>query len=143
MGRLLDFFTAVTGRVQALLVAALAIAAMCLALAGWALLERTWRYQALADLERARGELSLARAQGKVLAKAVDACNAGVELARQAGEDGRKAGRDLLAAVNRLNAGNVATVAALEDLLAHPEKPGATCEDAWREIEQLRAKAAP
>jgi hypothetical protein len=110
----------------------IAIVAVLLVLAaagGWML--NGWRLGA---------ELELRRAQAKVFESDVKACNAGVELARKAGEDGRALGRRLLAEAERLNAGNVATIASLEQLLERSEKPGASCEDAWREIEALHRK---
>lgn len=140
MGKLLDFFAAGPARIKGLLIGALAIAAAAAALTAWAMLERSWRYQAERDLEKTRGELVAAVDQGKVLAEGVRACNAGVELARRAGEQGKRLGQQLLVEARRLHAGGAQTVQEIEALLSRPAKPGATCDDAWRELEQLHQK---
>jgi hypothetical protein len=78
MTALLAFFGAGPARLQALLIAALALIALCLSLTVWALIERTWRLQDAA-------ELATLKAQQAVLADSLGRCNAGVENAAKAG----------------------------------------------------------
>jgi hypothetical protein len=79
MTALLAFFGAGPARLQALLIAALALIALCLSLTVWALIERTWRLQDAAELATLKAQ------QAQVLADSLGRCNAGVENAAKAG----------------------------------------------------------
>jgi type II secretory pathway component PulK len=130
---LLAFFGASPARLQGLLLGAAAAAVLCMGLAGWALLERSGRFQC-------REALQGARDQAAVLAAAVKAQSASID---QLGAESRAARADTaqrLAELDRRDAGARATLEALGRQLAAatPAAAGGKprgCDDylkAWR-----------
>lgn len=111
---------------------AIAAAVAILALLVWGLY---WR----GEYREVNAKVVALEAQGNVLAEATRACTAGVDLAKQAGDQAVKDAREMLAEARRLAAGGRKQAAAIEDLLKKPPPPGAGCEDAWKEIEKTRA----
>lgn len=138
MGALLGFFAAGPARLQGLLIGAAALLAMVLALTAWALLERSGRFEAKADVARLE-------AQTKVLADSLGRCNAGVEAAAKAGAASVADTKRLLDMAGRAME---RTAAMRDEVRAIVSKPAPTradgkpkdCGDAWQEI---RAKAQP
>lgn len=122
---------------QAKVVAALVVALVVGALGAWGLY---WRGEARAK----DAQIAALAAQGKVLAEATRACNAGVEAARAAASEAVQRGAQLLAEARRIGAPAKAQAARIEALLAQGTPAGADCRDAWRAIEADRkAGAAP
>lgn len=80
--------------------------------------------------------------QGKILAAAVDACSAGVDEARRAGQGARDLGEQLLAEAQRIGAPAKRQAERIEALLTKTPPPGAKCADAWGQIEQDRKAGA-
>lgn len=138
MGALLDFFAGGTARIQALLVGALAMAAVCLALTAYGLWWRSEAYQA-------RGERDVAIAQARALAAGIEACSAGVAAAQRAALNAVSTGRELLAQAQRLARPAIAEAKRIEELLkqkppARADGKQAGCDDAWDEIEGQGAR---
>ena len=134
MSAILDFFTAGPARVKALLVAAMAMAVVGLALTTWALVERVAAVQARAERDRALDQLADVSAAAK-------ACSAGVDQAKRVGEAAVLATAELAAAAKRLKAPAVHTVERIEQILERPAPPGAGCDQAWDQIEDIHRKA--
>lgn len=148
MGALVSFFAGGPARLKALLVGAAAMAVVCLALTTWALLERSWRFQALAEVERGRTLLVRERDQVQVLAAAVGACSAGVDLAKRVGDAAIAGTAELVEAAKRLKRPAVHTREVIERVIASPATPeqAADCNWGWAEIEaehQKRKARAP
>jgi hypothetical protein len=144
MGALLDFFTGGTARIQALLVAALTMAATILALTSWALWERSRVFEARAETERVRVQLVAAIDQARVLAEGLRACNAGVEATRATAAAVVAQTGAALEQLKPLLQAHGGQVKRLEDLIKKPPSPGAGCHDAWQAIEaQRKAGAVP
>lgn len=80
--------------------------------------------------------------QGKILAAAVEACNAGVEEARVAGQGARALGAQLLDEARRIGAPARAQADRIEALLKKAPPPGADCGEAWAQIQQDRKAGA-
>lgn len=94
----------------------------------------------VAELQTA---LTAAVAQGTVLAKAVDTCNAGVQRAADIGKSVQAAIPGLLEAAKKAHAAGTAQADRLDRLLANPTRPGADCREAWTAIEAERLAGAP
>lgn len=134
MSALLDFFTAGPARVKGLLLASMAIAALCLALTTWALVERLGAVQARAERDRALDQVA-------VISAAAQACSVAVDHAREVGQAAIAATGELLEAAARISAPAVHTVERIEKILERPSPPGAGCDQAWDQIEALQRKA--
>lgn len=80
--------------------------------------------------------------QGKILAAAVEACSAGVEEARAAGQGARALGARLLEEARRIGAPAKAQADRIEALLKQAPPLGAKCGEAWAEIQQDRKAGA-
>lgn len=81
--------------------------------------------------------------QGKVLARAVDTCNAGVKAAADVGAKVQAAIPGLLDAARKAHAAGTAQAGKLDQLLTQTAPPGADCREAWAAIEaQQKAGAA-
>jgi hypothetical protein len=128
MSKLLELLGASPARLQALLVAALAMLVVILALLIYGL---WWRGQAL----QARGERDSARDQVAVVSAAAEACSESVARARAIAGAELAAAHRALEDFRRLHAGQRAAVARLEGLLERPAPPGAGCDAAWAAIE--------
>jgi hypothetical protein len=140
MMALLNLFGAATAgpatvlRLKALLVAALAMLAACLALTVWALIERSGRQSC--EIENVQLEI-----QVQVLGVAIERQNAGVDAVNKAGVAVQAGVKQLLAAADRANAGRASLLGDIREVLNRPTptradgKP-AGCEDAWLEIEK-------
>jgi hypothetical protein len=136
-GAALDFFAAGPARIKALLVGALAMVAVCLTLTAWALLERAGRLETQVEVERARTMLVRERDQIQVLAAAVGACSAGVELAKQVGDAAIAGTSELVEAARRLKRPAVHTREVIERLIEKPvtAEQANDCNWGWAEIE--------
>jgi hypothetical protein len=134
MSKLIELLGASPARLQALLVAALAMLVVILALVVYGL---WWRGQAL----EARGERDSARDQVAVVSAAAEACSESVTRARAIAGAELAAAHRALEDFRRLHAGQRAAVARLEGLLARPAPSGAGCDAAWAAIE-ANARAA-
>lgn len=133
MNALLGFFGASPARLQALLIAALAMALVCAGLGGWALIERSGRYQAERDA-------AVYKSQSAVLSDSLDRCNAGVAAVQKAGEDAQKSVRELRAAAAKLNSASASLILDARQIVSRPaplrpDGKARDCTDAWREIE--------
>lgn len=120
---------------QAQIAAALAVALVVGALGAWGLY---WRGEARAK----DAQIAAFAAQGKVLAEATRACNAGVEAARASSAEAIQRGAQLLAEAKRIGAPAKAQAARIEALLAQGTPAGADCRDAWKAIEAQRTAGA-
>lgn len=144
MGWLFDFFTGGTGRIQALIYAAIAMLAVCAALSGWALIERARGAQARVEAADARAEAQHWKDQTAVVADAAKACSAGVDQAKRTGDAAVKATGELVAAAARLNAPRLHTIERIETIVERPmtSEQAADCNWGWDQIEaQPRTKA--
>lgn len=144
MSILLAFFgvsPAAATRFLALLIGtaiAIAVAGATGFAAGWKV--NGWRLGvAVAKLET---RVVAAVDQGKILAAAVEACSAGVEEARVAGQGARALGAQLLDEARRIGAPARAQADRIEALLKKAPPPGAKCGEAWAEIQQDRKAGA-
>jgi hypothetical protein len=126
--KLLELLGASPARLQALLVAALAMLVVILALLIYGL---WWRGQAL----QARGERDSARDQVVVVSAAAEACSESVARAKAIAGAELAAAHRALEDFRRLHAGQRAAVARLEGLLERPAPAGAGCDAAWAAIE--------
>jgi hypothetical protein len=117
------------GKLQAMLAGFLAVCALCLALACWALLERVGRVQAVAQLA--------------AVAAAARACSTAVDHSAQVGSAAIAATAELAAAAARLKVPAQKTVERIETVLRDPTPSGAGCEQAWDVIEKDRKAGAP
>lgn len=135
---ILDFFTlGPIARLKGLLVGLAVLAAIAAALTGWALLERSWRFQAEKEVETVKGHLVRERDQVKVLGSAIEACSAGVDLAKRVADAAIAGTGELVAQARRLKAGVVHTREVIERTLEQPATPAqaAACDWGWDEIE--------
>jgi len=123
-------------QIKAALVAGAAMLITVLALLVWGLY---WRGEA----REAAVKITALAAQGKVLAEATRACNAGVEAARASSAEAIQRGAQLLAEAKRIGQPARAQAARIEALLAKGTPAGADCRDAWRAIEADRKAGAP
>ncbi len=134
MGAILSFFAAGPARIQALLVGAMAFAITALALLAWGFWWRAEAYQARAERDRERVQVT-------VLASAVNACNAGVDQAKRVGDAAVATGAELLEAARKLKAPQKHTIERIETVIERPRAPGEGCDWAWSEIEAQQRKA--
>lgn len=133
MNTLLGFFGASPARLQALLIAALTMALVCAGLGGWALIERSGRFQAERYAE-------VYKLQSAVLDDALGRCNAGVAAVQKAGEDAQQGVRELRAAAAKLNSAGASLIHDARQIASRPaplrpDGQARDCTDAWREIE--------
>lgn len=134
MGSLLTFFGAGGIRLQALIIAALAMAVMILGLTTWALLERSGRLSA-------KVELVAAQAQAQAWEAAAGRCTASVENAAKIGRETVDATRELLRKADAAYARNAGLIADIRTIVSKPPpvrtdgKPK-DCTDALGEIKQ-------
>ena len=81
--------------------------------------------------------------QGKVLAVAVNACNAGVQAAADVGAQVQAALPGLLEAARKAHKTGLATADKLDQALAAGTPKGAGCDDGWAVVERNRMAGAP
>lgn len=81
--------------------------------------------------------------QGKVLAAAVDTCNAGVQAAADVGKQVKAALPGLLEAARKAHQAGLATADKLDQALVAGTPKGAGCDDGWAVVEQNRMAGAP
>lgn len=143
IGAVIDFFAGGPARLKGLLVGAAVGLVALLTVVAIALWWRGEAYQARAELEKARGERDLAIAQSKILAKSVQACSDGVELAKRSADSAVKLGVQLLAAAKKEHQGARQQADRIEDLMKRPPPDGAGCEQAWDAIEDAIQRAQP
>jgi hypothetical protein len=142
MSALLDFFAGGTARIQALLYAAIAMLVVVLALVVYGEYWRAQAWKARDQVDQGRAQLVSAVDQEKVLAGAVDACNAGVEATRATAAAAVAQAGAALDELKPLIAAHGSQVKRLEDLIKKPPLPGAGCHEAWRAIEAQRSAGA-
>lgn len=88
-------------------------------------------------------QLVAARDQSKVLAAAVNTCNAGVQSAADVGRSVQAAIPVLVDAAKKAHAAGTAQADKIDQLLARPTPANADCRQAWAEIEAQRLAGAP
>ncbi len=128
MGTLISFFLAGPARVQALLGGAAVLAlgvAVLLTFGLW------WRGEAY----QARGERDVAIAQARVLSGSLQACNAGVDQAKAAGDRALADMAELLAKARKVAGKRVRVIERIEKIIHEPAKPGEDCNWAWERLE--------
>lgn len=123
-------------RLQALIIAALTMLVLCLALVTWALLERSGRLAA-------KAELAAAQARAEAWEAAAGRCTASVENAAKIGQQAVDDTRALLRKAEAAYAKNVGLIADIRGIVAKPapvraDGRPADCGDAWREIRGLK-----
>lgn len=141
MNWLLDFVTAAPARISALFYGFLAVVAVAGVLGSAAL---WYRGQAI----KAEGERDLARAQTAAVARAADACSAGVGEAKRAADAAVAASSELLKAAARLKAPARLEVQRIETIIERQPttEQAADCNWGWSQIEArppTKAGAAP
>lgn len=94
----------------------------------------TWGMSWKADAIKMEAERDAARTQVAILAESVKACSAGVDEVKKASDAAMNFGQAALAEMKRRNAPVTAQITRLEALIKNPPK-GATCDDAWTQIE--------
>jgi len=100
-----------------------------------------WRLSAeVAQLEK---KLVAVVDQGKVLAAAVETCNAGVQHAADVGKQVKSALPGLLEAARKAHKTGLATADKLDQALAAGTPKGAGCDDGWAVVERNRMAGAP
>lgn len=110
---------------------AIALLVVALAFAGLYAWGMSWK----ADAAKFEAERDSARAQVVILADSVKVCSAGVDAVKKASDAAISFGASALAEAQKRNAPIVAQIARLEELMRKPP-PNATCDDAWRALEQ-------
>lgn len=138
MGGLLAFFGAGPARLQALLIAAMAMLALVLALTTWALVERTKRLSL-------KVEVVALRAQSDVLADSLGRCNAGVEAAAKAGIAAQGDVKRLVAAAEKAATRTEAARRDIRTILSKPAptRPDGKPKDCIDAIAEIKAKVRP
>ena len=145
MGKIVSFFLAgptAPARLQAMLIAAGAIAIACLSLLIWGLY---WR----GEYREAKAAVVVLKAQGDVLADKLGTCSAAADQAKRVGDAAIAAMGGLVKQAQDANKDRGKVAANLEELARQARKPGEGCDWAWDKIEQTRehnkrkARAAP
>jgi len=134
MGALVSFFAGGPARIQAMLIAALAMALTCAALLVYGL---WWRGEA----KGMKAELTAAVAQGTVLADALGNCNAATDHTKRVGDAAIAAMGGLVAEAKKAHQDRGKTAATLEEIARQTRKAGEGCDWAWEQIEQQKRKA--
>lgn len=137
MGSIVSFF--LTGplapaRLQAMLIAAAAVAIACLSLLVWGLY---WR----GEYREAKATIVVLKAQGDVLADKLATCNAGADNAKRVGDAAIAAMGGLVKQAQDANKDRAKVAGTLEELARQGRKAGEGCDWAWGEIEQQKRKA--
>lgn len=144
MGAILGFFgSAALGpvallRLKALLIGAAALAAVCLGLTTWALLERSGRLSLKVDIVECR-------AQRDVLSGAISRQNEGVDRTAKAGEAAIAETRRLLGMAERALERNQAVREEIRSIVSKPTptRPDGKPKDCGDALTEIRAKVKP
>jgi hypothetical protein len=139
MSALLDFFGGGTARIQALLYAAIAMLVVVLALVVYGEYWRAQAWKARDQVDQVKQQLVAAIDQEKVLAGALQTCNAGVEASAKAATAALAAAAAAQARADAAAVEHRQASAKLEALLRQPTKPGAGCPEARAAIAADRA----
>jgi hypothetical protein len=141
IGRLIGLVMGSPVAAGGLLWALAAFAAVAVGLGGWALVERTGRFQALADAAALKADKRVLEAQVKVDADALGRCNSGAQAVADAGNGLKadirawlKAQASTAAAAAREGAAAGADAA----VKAHAGDKAYDCRAAWDRIEKER-----
>lgn len=134
MGALLSFFSG-PAQLKALLLGAGVCVLACLSLLTYALWWRGEAFEARAALEKAHAERDLAIAQGRVLAGGLQACNAGVDQAKQISDAAIVAMGELLDKARKLAGPREKTIERIETVIHQAPQPGEGCDWAWDKLE--------
>lgn len=137
MGPIVSFFLAgptAPARLQAMLIAAVAVVATCMALLVWGLY---WR----GEYREAKVAVTALKAQGDVLADKLGTCTASVDQGKRVGDAAIAAMGGLVKQAQDANKDRGKTAATLEELARQGRKAGEGCDWAWEQIEQQKRKA--
>ena len=132
MSKLIGFFLAgpaAPARIQALLIGAAAVAIAMLSLLVWGLY---WR----GEYRELKVATVVYADQVKVTAGALEACSAGTDAAKRAGDAAVSAVDKLLGQAQAGNADRKATAARLDEIARRTRNAGEGCDWAWDHIER-------